>query len=294
MTGERDLGSRGPALAGLVAGACIIGFVPAMVRLADAGPAAIGFWRLAFALPLLVLLNRRSLRTRTAPPALALVAGAMFALDLAFWHYGIKYTSVANATVLANLTPLVVTLIAWIFLGQRPARLFLAAVAIAVAGAALMALGKGGPPGRAPLLGDLLSAATAIWYALYMISIGQARKASGAGAVMLWSTVSAMPVLLVAALLLDEPLLPATTMGWIACAVLGLLHVSGQGAIAWALGRLPTATASVVVLIQPVVAAALGWSLFSETPGPLQALGALIALGGVVLAQWASRPRTEA
>lgn len=294
MTGEHDAAPRGPALAGLVAGACIIGFVPAAVRLADAGPAAIGFWRLAFALPLLVLLNRRSLRKGAAPPVLALVAGAMFALDLAFWHYGIAYTSVANATVLANLTPLVVTLIAWIFLGQRPARLFLAAVAIAVAGAALMALGKGGPPGRAPLLGDLLSAATAIWYALYMISIGQARKESGAGAVMLWSTVSAMPVLLAAALILDEALLPATPMGWTACAVLGLLHVCGQGAIAWALGRLPTATASVVVLIQPVVAALLGWSLFSETPGPLQALGALSALGGVVLAQWATRPRAPA
>jgi drug/metabolite transporter (DMT)-like permease len=109
---------------------------------------------------------------------------------------------------------------------------------------------------------------------------------------MLWSTLSAIPVLLVAALIMGERLTPATPGGWAACAGLGVLHVTGQGAIAWALGRLPTATASVVVLIQPVVAALLGWALFAEALGPWQALGGAVALTGVVLAQWASRPRT--
>ena len=68
------------------------------------------------------------------------------------------------------------------------------------------------------------------------------------------------------------------------------MHVAGQGSIAWALGRLPAATASVVVLVQPVVAAALGWVLFHELLGTWPAVGAAVALGGVVLAQWASRP----
>jgi uncharacterized membrane protein len=51
---------------------------------------------------------------------MALWAGVFFALDLGFWHYGIHYTSVTNATVLSNLTPVVVTTFAWIFLKQRP------------------------------------------------------------------------------------------------------------------------------------------------------------------------------
>ena len=72
------------------------------------------------------------------------------------------------------------------------------------------------------------------------------------------------------------------------------MHVAGQGSIAWAMGRLPTSTASVVVLVQPVVAAWLGWVLFAEAIGPLQAAGAAVALGGVVLAQWASRARPVA
>jgi drug/metabolite transporter (DMT)-like permease len=71
------------------------------------------------------------------------------------------------------------------------------------------------------------------------------------------------------------------------------MHIAGQGSIAWAMGRLPTATASVVVLVQPVVAAWLGYVLFAEAIGPLQALGAGVALGGVILAQWASKPRAD-
>jgi drug/metabolite transporter (DMT)-like permease len=283
---------RFKGLAALVGGACVIGLVPILVRLADAGPSAIGFWRLVFALPLLMLMSARAAPlTRSPPSKAALFAGVMFALDLAFWHYGIELTSVANATVLANLTPLIVTAIAWIVFKQRPERLFLIAVVVAVAGAWIMAEAKGGAPGKSPLLGDSLSAATALWYALYMLSVGRARRDQSATAVMLWSTISAIPVLLIASLVLREDLLPATPGGWAACVGLGVLHVTGQGAIAWALGRLPTSTASVVVLIQPVVAALLGWLLFAEALGPWQALGGGVALAGVVLAQWAARPK---
>ena len=90
---------------------------------------------------------------------------------------------------------------------------------------------------------------------------------------------------------LRETLLPTDWVGWAACLGLGVMHVAGQGSIAWALGRLPAATASVVVLIQPVVAALLGWVLFNELFGPWQAFGGAVALGGVVLAQWASRAK---
>ena len=73
----------------------------------------------------------------------------------------------------------------------------------------------------------------------------------------------------------------------------GLVHVAGQGSIAWALGRLPAPTASVVVLVQPVVAALLGWLLFREALGPQQALGGALVLAGVLLAQAAGRPRGD-
>jgi drug/metabolite transporter (DMT)-like permease len=271
-----------------MAGACVIGFSPILVRLTQTGPAAAGVWRLGFALPLLALMAARANGGVARPSGLALVAGLMFALDLGFWHYGIKYTSVANATVLSNLTPVVVTAFAWIFLKERPRPLFVLAVATAVGGAWLMASRHAGAPGVDPPLGDALSASTALWYALYMLAIGQARRRESATQLMFWSSLVGAPLLLEASRLLGERLLPLGPGGWAACVGLGLVHVAGQGSIAWAMGRLPTATASVVVLVQPVVAAALGWILFGEVMGPLQALGGAVALGGVVLAQRAS------
>ena len=289
--GETTGAPRWQAIAVLLFGACVIGLSPILVRLTETGPAAAGFWRLAFALPLLAVMTRRANGPFTRPSPIALVAGVMFALDLGFWHYGIKYTSVTNATVLSNLTPVVVTAFAWIFLKQRPRPLFLLAVAVAVGGSWMMALEKGGGPGLDPPLGNALSVTTALWYALYMIAIGIGRRTEGASRLMFWSSVVGVPLMLAAAALLGERIVPLGPAGWAACLGLGVMHVAGQGSIAWAMGRLPTAVASVVVLVQPVVAAWLGYVLFCEAIGPMQALGAAVALAGVVLAQWASRPK---
>ncbi|MBE7217774.1 MAG: DMT family transporter [Caulobacteraceae bacterium] len=282
------------ALLVLLAGACLIGTGPIMVRLAHAGPSAIGFWRVSFAVPLLWLLARRGGRRGVGRPGgAALAAGVFFALDLAFWHYAIHYTSVANSTVLSNLTPVIVTAVSWLLFRERPRLLFLIGLAAAVAGAATMALARqgAGAPGADPPLGDALAALTAVWYSGYFLLVREARGRLGAAQVMFWSSLAAAPCLLLAALMLREPLLPAQAWGWWPLAGLALMHVGGQGAIAWALGRLPAALTAVVVLVQPVVAAALGWLVFGEVVTPLQALGGAVALGGVAFAQAAARRR---
>ena len=126
-----------------------------------------------------------------------------------------------------------------------------------------------------------------------MLCVRKARFRQGAVQIMLWSSALGAPLLLVAALLLHERLAPITAAGWWACAGLGAVHVTGQGAITWALGRLPAATASVIVLVQPVIAAILGWIIFAEPMTPLQTAGGLLALAGVVLAQIAAAKRAS-
>ena len=290
-----DGAHRWQAIGALVFGACVIGFSGILVRLTGTGPAAAGFWRLVFALPLLAILTRRAGGPLGRPTPIALLCGLFFALDLGFWHYGLKYTSVGASTVLSNLAPVVVTAFAWIFLKQKPRGLFLLAMTVAVAGAWMMGIGRGaGAPLIDAPLGNLLSLATAFWYALYFLAIAQGRRTETASWLMFWSGVVGAPLLLVSALALGEQVLPTTLAGLAACAGLGFVHFAGQGSIAWAMGRLPTSLASVVVLVQPVVAAYAGFLLFGEALGPLQTLGAGVALSGVVLAQWASRPRPGA
>jgi drug/metabolite transporter (DMT)-like permease len=247
-----------------------------------------------FALPLLALLARRE-GGGVGPPGWVLgLAGAAFALDLAFWHYGITLTSVAKATILSNLTPVIVTGVAWLVFRERVRPLFLAAVALAIGGTCLMTLARDpGLPGVNPALGDAFSAMAAVWYTLYFLAVQNARRTRGAAQVMFWSSLTAAPLLLAASGLLGERLMPATPGGWAACVGLGIMHVTGQGAIAWALGRLPASVTSVVVLVQPVVATVLGWLLFGEVFGPGQMLGGAIALTGVILAQRAARPAAQ-
>ena len=280
----------------LVCGACAIAFAPIFVRWTGTGAAAAGFWRLGLAIPALALLTALNRGPGAAgplgrPTPLALLAGLFFALDIGFWHYGIRLTTVANATILANLSPVFVVGGAWLLLKERPGRGFLAGMALALVGTWALAEGSVGRRGLDPALGDGLSVITAVWYAAYLLTVRRARASQTASEVMFWSSAVGAPLLLAAALALHERVLPTTVLGWEACVGLGAMHVIGQGAIAWALGRLPAATASVVILAQPVLAAALGWLIFAEALGAPQIAGGVAALSGVVLAQLAARRR---
>jgi len=277
------------AIAALVFGALVIGTTPILVRLAACGPAAAGFWRLAFATPLFAVLAAQGGPAALGGPSRAIaLAGVFFALDLGCWHYGIRYTSVANATVLPNLTPVLVTLASWVVFKERPRPVFLVGLVAAVGGAVVMAgAGAAIRPGPLPHIGDALSASTAVWYGLYFMSVRAARQSRSTLSVMLWSCVVGAPPLLLGALAMGEQVAPATPLGWAAVAGLGLAHVFGQGSIAWALGRLPASTASVTVLVQPVAAGLLAYALFGEVLTPLQVAGGALALAGVVVAQQA-------
>lgn len=295
MTGSNwGMTTRTAALLVLLASAAVLGLAPILVRLADAGPAAAGMWRFAFALPWLLLLVWRPGQAAGEggpgrPSPLMGLAALFFVLDLAFWHYSIRFTSVANATTLTNLTPVIVTAVAWLMFRERPRALFLAALALALFGAWTMSAGADGRQGANPRLGDLFAAVTALWYAGYFLTVKVLRGRVSASRIMLWTTALGAPLLLGVALALGEPLTPASAAGWWACAGLGAVHVAGQGGVAWALGRLPAALTAVTVLIQPVVAALLGWALFAETMTPAQFAGAAALLAGVVLAQWSAR-----
>ena len=281
--------SRAQALAVLLLGACALAFTPIFMRLSGVDPAAAGFWRLTFALPFLALpFALPSSRPGIGRPSLALVAAAVFfALDLGFWHTGVKLTSVANATTLGNLSQVFVVIGAWLLFRERPRVLFLLGLALALAGVWTMASAKGGAGGVDPLTGDLMSVAGAFWYGCYFLTVRHARAGVSATGVMLWTSLVGAPLLLAAAVLMGEKILPTSLGGWGACVGMGFVHFLGQGAIAWALGRLPAATAAVVILLQPVIAAGLGLLLFAEGLAALQIAGGLMALTGVVVAQLA-------
>lgn len=272
------------ALAALITGAVLIGFAPIFVRLTDVGLTAVGFWRLALALPLLGLLMLRETGGIKIKPGLGwlLLAGAFFSGDLVFWHQGIHMSSVANATLMTNLAPVFVTLASFFFFGERFRGVFIAGIALAIVGAIVLMSGSL-QFGTEHLRGDLFAVISAVFYAGYILGVSRARQRYGAMEVMFWATLSSAVLLFIIGNLQGDNFWPQSMHGWWVLIGLALLsHVAGQGLIAWALAHLSAAFSAVGLLVQPVAAAVFAWILLAEPFGALQALGGAIVLAGIV------------
>lgn len=284
------------ALVALVTGAATLGFSPILVRLSELAPTATAFHRVFLALPALWVWqhlesDRRSPvgRPRSARDFAGLaLAGLFFAGDLAFWHWSLQFTSVANATLLATFAPIYVTLGSFLLFGERFSRLFLVGMALAIAGAGVL-MGRSFTVSVDNLFGDVLGAITGVFFGLYILTVGRLRARLTTATIMLWSTAACALALLPVTMVAGEGFLAATARGWLVLAALALVvHVVGQGLIAYALAHLPAAFSSVSLLIEPTVAALLAWMLFAEALGPLQIVGALVILVGIYLCRRAS------
>jgi len=285
----------------LLIGTLAISFAPIFVRLSEVGPSATAFWRVCLALPIFWSWSRWETRSVHVGKSVRaewlalLVAGAAFGGDLAFWHWSIRLTSVANATLLANLAAIFVVLFGWLFFGQRVSRNFLFAMVIALGGMVLLVqgkphLGRGSGPASARLLGDVLGITTATFYAAYLLAVKRLRACLPVGTMMAWSGVVTALLLLPIAALLGERLLPVTAHGWLILGALALIsHVLGQCSIAYAMAGLPAAFVSVALLLQTVAAAAAAWLLLNEPVGPWQFLGGALVLSGIVLSRRETR-----
>ena len=256
------------------------------------GPCATAFHRLFWALPFLVawrawdgnLTPRPPAPGPAPPPVLLLLPGLCFAGDLALWHWSIRLTSVANATLLANVAPIFVTAAAWVLFRERITPVFLAGMALAFTGAAVVVGANVGTQSDR-WKGDLFGLATALFYAGYMLSAKYVRNWYSTRRVLAWSSVAACPVLVVLAVLAKEDFWPHSAKGWLVIGALALVsQIGGQGLIIWALAHLPASFSSVSLLVQPAAAAVLARGLLGERLTPLQAAAGLITLAGIALA----------
>lgn len=283
------------AFAALVIGAFAMGASPIFVRLADVGPFASAFWRCALALPFLAvwaLSEPKETRAMFSADRAVLLSGLFFAGDLFFWHLSILATTVANATFIATMAPVWVAFGAWVVFREKISQAnFMGLALCLIGGAALIGQSYSFAPER--LLGDGYALVTSVFFGLYMLAVSNARTRLkiGAGSLAFMSAAVTCAVLFVVAMLLETNFMPRSLNGWLTLLSLAIVsQVLGQGLLAVALGKLPATFSSLVIFLEAVGAAALGWLVLNEALGAVQLFGGALILFGI----WIARPRTAA
>jgi len=284
-----------------VLGALVIAFSGILVRLSEVSPSTAAFFRCAYALPLLALLAwledrrhaRRSLRERLP----LWVAGVMFAADLTFWHHSIEAVGAGLATVLGNIQVVLVGLLAWAALGERPENRSLAAIPVVFTGVILISGVVGsGAYGDDPLLGVVFGVFTAITYALFILILrqGNADERRPAGplfdATLSGAVFSAIGGVAVG----DIDWVPGLeSQAWLVLLALSS-QVLGWLLISVSLLPLKAVLTSIVLMLQPVSTVFLAALLLSEAPSAVQLMGVAIVIAGVAVATLRPRERAPA
>jgi drug/metabolite transporter (DMT)-like permease len=273
-----------------LAGALAIAFSGILFRVAHVSPTTGALFRCLYALPALWVLawqedrryGPRPLRSR----ALAWLAGAFFAVDLVAWHQAIEEVGAGLATVLGNLQVVLVGLLAWAILRERPSGRALAAIPVALVGVVLISGAlESGAYGRNPGLGAAYGILTALMYTCFLLVLREGnrdvrRPAGPLFDATLVSFLVTIPIGLVWGNLDWSP-------GWKAQGYLLLLALSSQ-ALGWllisiTLPRLPAALTSVLLTVQPVLSVLFAWAILSESPSGLQLGGVTLVVLGLVI-----------
>lgn len=277
--------------AALLLGNLALAFGPWFVRAADVGPVAAGFWRLALGVPVLfaiLLMGRGSpLQGSRGLWGVLIVAGVVFAGDLAAWHIGILQTNLANAALFGNSATLMYPI--WGFLIARawPTRQQGVALALAAIGAGLL-LGRSYELSPQNLVGDLLCLLAGALYTVYFIMMARARAAMAPLPALAWSSLAGTVPMLLFALALGEQIWP---QNWGVLVGLALAsQVVGQGLMIYALGHLSPLVVGIALLTQPVVAGTVGWIVYGERLGAPDLIGAALVAIALVLVRRGRAP----
>ena len=275
-------------------GGVVVSFAPILYALSDANPLTGAFFRMAYAIPFLLLIIwfRKAKDSRTMNTRLiAVIAGFAFSLDFLAYHSTVDWIGTGIGTLIGNSQVIIVTLVSWWLFGERPNLSILISLPIVMIGLVLISgVLDDDPYGEYPVRGVVAGVFTAIFYSAFLIIYRFAnRELAPAVNLQFDSTVGCAIGLLILSFLplqsiyvepIDfEPKFP--THGWL-LALAFLSQVTGWLAIAYSLPRLPAAYTSFAILLQPTFTIVWGIILLSESPSIQQAIGMFLILGSII------------
>lgn len=293
--------SRRVIAGGLLLGVTAVSSAAVLIRVADAHPLAIAFWRCGGGAAALAPFAWRA--HRDAPPLdrvqrrQVATSGVLLALHFALWIGSLELTTVASSVTLVTMSPIFVGLGAAAFLGEPPTRRVWVGMALTVTGAVFIGAGdwRQVEVGTQALLGDGMAFAGAAAVAGYLLTGRAARRRLPVTVYAASVYAIAAAVLLPTALLAGATLTGYDATTWLALA--GLVvgpQLLGHTVFNALLGVVTATVVSVVVLVEPLGATLLAWVVLRELPAPLFWVGAPLVLGGVFVATASRRRSTRA
>ncbi|MHB8504535.1 MAG: DMT family transporter [Acidimicrobiales bacterium] len=278
---QRRLGRRW-GVAGSLGAAVGWGMAAVFPVLANTSGLVLVFYRMwlgSAILAAMLLATGRRLRWRSL--LVAAPGGLLLTADMTFFFDSIRLTSVAVATVIGALQPLLVLAVAGPLLGERvgPRRALLAVVA--VGGVSLTVVGAG-MPSSGHLRGDLLAAASLVAWTGYFLAAKRASRSCDAleytaGATVVGAVATSFIVVVTG----TTPALHRSAWVWVALLALvpGLAHLLMN----WAHHRIDAGISSVIVSVNPVVASVASWVVLGQRLTVLQVVGGAVSLLAITL-----------
>jgi len=270
-------------------GSTLIGSSGIFVRLSDFGPMTTGFYRMLIALPFLLLWMVWEKKEHALPSFLPLnhmvslvLAGAFFAFDLALWNWSIDHTTIVNSTLFNNTAVFFVPLILWVTRGEKQTHWFMLMTLIGFMGCSFLA-GESLSVSVKNLLGDVVALTSGVMVALYLITLKKIREEITTGFLMWWTGLFSLLFLAAFAYLFGESFWPFTFKDILS--IFGqaiLVHIIGQGLLAYSLGKIPAAFTALILFLAPLTAAILGWIIFQESLSTLKIVGMVLIMVSVI------------
>ncbi len=296
--------SAGPGrfwlLAVLGVGMVSISFGSILVKWAHEAPSlTIAFYRMATATALLTPFYgfgrmSKGVHRRSVGSIFSLrsaLAGMALALHFAFWVSSLRFTSVAVSTLLVTTSPVLVAMIAYLFLGERTSARAIAGITVSFLGASLLSWGD---LQLGDWRGSALAMAGAVAIAVYWVVGRRARPGQGLVEYIYPVYFSAAVILGLVVLAAGLPVRGFSTATWAALLLAGVVPQSlGHSAYNWALAYLPATTVSTLVLAEPILASLLAYWLLDEVLGGLVLLGGGLVAAGILMVSLWGRPRNE-
>jgi drug/metabolite transporter (DMT)-like permease len=270
------------------------GFGGVFIKLAKFPGITFAFYRLSLGfVVMLVALLASGRRLTWAVIRTSAPGGLFLGLDVCLFFNAVKLTSIADATIIGALQPVLVLLVAGRWFGERVGRREVLLAVVSVLGVALVAVGSSGSPAFS-VRGDLLAGAALLSWTGYWLVSKRTRVRMPAleymTGVMLTASIVALPVLLISGASLRSS--RASDWLWLSLFVL-FPAAGGQFVAAWAQRYVEVWLSSLLLQAMPVVASIAAWAVLGEPLTPLVIVGGVIvvaATGAIILR---ARGRTE-